>query len=399
MKTIIILKFQRQGILMSIAAVWCLFVSLARPLEAKESETALDVFRHIIGLRQIEDSLIESMEARYTYSRIPQHTTGDTEPGPYTKNVNFGRMGEKFYSSETQRNLDTSEVTTRGVAFDGRFARSRDSLAWPNIMMIGQSDEARRVSPRPPQLIEPHSMQEMYDAVAKKDLEIMSAEDVVVDGEHCIKIAFNILRTDVPGGRAEFYYTRERGYWPILFKRYATDGRLLSEVTNVKLLKLTVGGNEIFYPSQGVWRVYGDKNATVTQSLTLDEDSVKINEPIPDSKFTMTLKPDEMLYDRELGIQLVDPGKQIDLSDAEAGLVGVERHNDRARFVDEPEVSREGADARGTEVLLRPHAVQGLQHGTIGIARAFTLFALAITAAIAIIAFRKKITAREHRGQ
>jgi len=267
-------------------------------------------------IRQTTLNEVTSQEVTFDYSVKAE----GREPSDMSSQVSYGREGIKEYSVMMGTNNVLDEAIWMESTYDGKQSFMRHSLLGKELFVNS--------SPFPPRCPTPSkqivaSSQRAQEHLDKKIAKLASIQSTVVDGTECAHVVMQINHTNFAGihkGTWEFWYDAERQYWPIKsierdqseYKPRSTSLKgslrtVVRQMGDVKLQKIVVGGYEHYYPAQGTLRAYNGTNVFSHRSFAIDGKSLRINNDIPESKFVLVRRENEIVYDVDRGISLNDP--------------------------------------------------------------------------------------------
>lgn len=307
-------------------AIGCFVLSTCLSTQAYAEDPAAEArWRDILALREAEDELIISTQYDYT-TRVRHGTVQD----PVRETIyrsRFAKQDQKLYfDGQTEHlsinmesfsvgeglSLDVSDPDLLRInyAYDGTSLRIRRAGA---IARSRRLDHARPASPLPHDALRLYSIDRMREFVDGPRFEVTAAESTTFRGDTVTKITFGMT-----GGNTwlEVWYDTARGAYPVEAKSYTQDGTLVGVVRDVKLQEIEVDGNTIYYPVAGILERF-DQHTGESMYLAeteVSENSLRVNEPVPDEIFTLERSPHEMLYDMDLEMVVINPANEIDLS-------------------------------------------------------------------------------------
>jgi len=228
------------------------------------------------------------------------------------KEGSIGFMGERLYNSERINGGKITSFVRNGMKMKFRFPERSNSN------YVAQSCRPGRLQQLTPLPWEAANGGFTEELLAGK-MNIISVEELLNKKGRQIKITASKTFTDPEGNELELqiqaYYSQQYGFMFSHGESYISNKLVSkSEITGYK--KLSVEGNVIYIPVgfKGFVK-YIDGNIRTVQSYRLDCNSIRINQPIPDSKFEIKLGKDDVLYDVDLDTTVVAPYETKAFSD------------------------------------------------------------------------------------
>jgi hypothetical protein len=244
----------------------------------------------------------------------------ESKPLIITKHVESGRVGQspdKYYF-QSDATFPTATVKYQ-VAFDGQLAENSSSFQ-PD--MISEGHNTRDYQPGNPEpaaildVLEPGTLQQM---VGNGEL-LCTAGNLVRNGlDAHVRLEFvSTGKNNIQGYKTEVAYDAQRDFLTTSFKNTDPNGRILVESSDIQLATFAANGNTFFYPVSGVLKQYAPTGALAqTSSLNMDvKTGLAINGAIDPSKFRLATRAGEKVWNSDLKLAVVDPGKQLDLDRA-----------------------------------------------------------------------------------
>jgi hypothetical protein len=131
----------------------------------------------------------------------------------------------------------------------------------------------------------------------------VAAREVDWDGNACIRVQFQALAYE---GTLTIHHARDFGYWPVHVELIKGDGTVVYELSDVRFGVMERDGNRLYFPVRYVQRSYPQGKGNRLE-FQVREGSLRINEPIPHTKFRLEQWPNEKLGD--LDANTVTPAK------------------------------------------------------------------------------------------
>ncbi len=293
-----------------------LFLAAIVPVLAQGQpiEDSMGEFNRIRRIRDLRAQDVKTFQAQFhretgTYSDGNRQVTR-------SKDIRFGTKGAKsYYSSSIQQGSETGKSQ---ITFDGDAVRSYISTQ-DKMITVSRSEEAKRKrfgAPSPHDTVfMGHTMNRLFDQIQKGDIKLLAAERVIVNESDTVKFTFQLPAGFKLEARLELWLDTERGFWPIKGTIVNDDtGQIVTRMSNVELGKFDVEGNIYYYPIEIM--IEGHRPGRELGQFTsyrIEEESVRINEDIPDSYFVLQARPDQVIYDVDLALVIQDPAKGFNL--------------------------------------------------------------------------------------
>jgi hypothetical protein len=228
------------------------------------------------------------------------------------RHVRYARDGEMYYHASRVINHDGKFGIMSEVAWDGQRAANRHSFG---LMNYGSSPENALTSSQTPDDIVGHFAERELGLVDDPEnrCEFLGASETEYEGRPVVELRYKrVLDQDTVITR----HGQDVGYWPVYQLRTDPGGGTIYELKDVKYARFESEGNELFYPVYAYRGAYGGtRYPQITKengnhmTLVVDEKTLKINEPVPLSRFMITPWPSERVHeiDTDRWIERADP--------------------------------------------------------------------------------------------
>jgi hypothetical protein len=213
--------------------------------------------------------------------------------------VRYARDGEMYYHGSRVINYDGRFGIMSEVAWDGQRSANRHSFG---LMNFASSPESALTSNQTPDDSVGHFAERALGLVDDPEnrCEFLGASETEYEGRPVVELRYKrVLDQDTVIIR----HGKDVGYWPVHLLRNAPGGGTFCEMKDVKYARFESQGNVLFYPVYAYRGVYfgarypKGKYADNHLTLVVDEKTLKVNEPIPLSRFTITPWPSEQVHD------------------------------------------------------------------------------------------------------
>jgi hypothetical protein len=213
------------------------------------------------------------------------------------RHVRYARDGEMYYHGSRVTNYDGTFGFVVEVAWDAQ--RSACRPAYGRLNYGSHPDKARPANPTPDDTIS-YFAERALGLVDDPEnrCEFLDASETEYEGHPVVELRYRrVLDQNTVINR----HGKDVGYWPVYELRTDPGGATTYELKDLKYARIESQGNELFYPVHASMAAYGGTrypDATGNHmTLAVDERTLKINQPIPLSRFMITPWPSERIYD------------------------------------------------------------------------------------------------------
>jgi hypothetical protein len=205
--------------------------------------------------------------------------------------------GKRYYQAAIIHGPGGGLAMPMEVAWDGKRVYDRARLFY--MAQSSNPERARHICPRPDESVDSFVEQAIGTRPhAHVSYEFRSAREVEHSGKRCIELVFDAPWMD---GVLTVYHARDFGYWPVGARAVKRDGTVTYELSDVEFAEYMSEGNRLFFPVCLTQKTGPGGPQFNTIVFQVDRKSLKINEPIPDSKFVLAPWPNEMVGDLDTG--------------------------------------------------------------------------------------------------
>ena len=262
---------------------------------------------------------IESFEAKYLMERVePQVPLADpSEINQDNSNriLKAGSIGveeDKLYNNESINDGKLGKFTRNGV-----LARMRPADIDNYVAQSGTPGGLKEFTPTPWDVLDGGLT---YNMLESETYEVIGVEEVSREGENQVKVVVTkTVEALKVGGKAklrlEVFYSPHHDYMPVYLESYLL-GKPFGRAEVKKYERIEVDGNLIYIPVtvEGIIRNKKGELQAV-RKYSVDTNSIRLNEDIPDEKFNILVTNKDTLYDLDLSVTVSAPHGSIDFTD------------------------------------------------------------------------------------
>jgi hypothetical protein len=207
-----------------------------------------------------------------------------------------------YYHGSRVINPDGRFGIVHEAAWDGQRAANRHSFG---MMNYGSSpDRAPTANPTADEIVS-YFAERALGLVDDPEnrCEFLGASETAYEGHPVVELRYRrVMDQNTVINR----HGRDVGYWPVYELRTDPGGATTYELKDLKYARVESHGNVLFYPVYAFRGAYPgtrypkEKYPDLVDNLmtlVVDEKTLKINQPIPVSRFTITPWPSERVYD------------------------------------------------------------------------------------------------------
>jgi hypothetical protein len=134
---------------------------------------------------------------------------------------------------------------------------------------------------------------------------IASVEVKEIDGRSIVVVKLNQRLATDPEGRydntLEMHFSAQEGFAPVRMLSTFGKSTLVIDTKVTKILTYDVGGTTLYLPGQLTETRHQAKELVEAFNYTVSEKSVRINPRLPDDLFAVSIRPGDILVDKEAG--------------------------------------------------------------------------------------------------
>lgn len=270
---------------------------------ALDSADPRDVLQYMHDLRQAHNLRIRTLEVRYrfkefrNYEPVPEHVRPNMTDIPLRfeleKQGEFGQSAQKWYSSEAPVAAEQRPGTLRRFqsAFDGTRYYERTIDEAPRFASITEPGRIRPGTPDPRDVAEWTPPSEFVKRLGN-EITVSEPARTHRNGHNCIELRVTLLGE--PYAQMTALYDADRLLVPVACETQRVDGSRIRQ-HSIDYVELTVDGEQVFFPVHVESTNYYYGQVIAHHELHVDPNSIRINQPIPDSRFIIAPEPGDLI--------------------------------------------------------------------------------------------------------
>lgn len=299
-----------------------IFCSLLATPKAESSTPDKELLDLVVEANRANQLLLQSFDCKYYTSSstvdINKHTVS-----VISKKGRYAFKGRKVYSKEV---IDSDSNEYLHYVHNGAQRRIAFGSSPRTIAMESASSDKSNLKPG---TADPWTVagKTVIEELASASTKMLSADEVLLNGEKCIKI--DIIRyLPLPDGTSSpfpmsVWFNTNNGY---TLKKYeyawegkpgvkGWDGKLVGNGEVKKVLQFDCYGSPVYVPVEFYSYDLGPDGSSRTMEYKIEPDSIRINPDIPDALFVIEIRPDDQVVNLDLGLELQGPGGRNMLAD------------------------------------------------------------------------------------
>jgi hypothetical protein len=223
------------------------------------------------------------------------------------RDCRYARSNDRLYHASIIRLPDGGLSMPMEIAWNGQRTFDRARL---NYLAITRDEaRARSTCPTPESAIDKYLEQAIgIKPLPNRQYHLLGSSSVTHDGFECVELRFDAMFCD---GELICRHAKDRGYWPVYVRLTSAGGDVVYEMSDVEFAAVESEGNHLYFPIRLTQQVY--PGATPPKKATfqfeVDRSTLKVNQPIPASRFVLKPWPSERVGD--LDTRQIAPARDL----------------------------------------------------------------------------------------
>lgn len=225
--------------------------------------------------------------------------------------VNYGQSQAKYYQRTAIKWLDVhgnmigKAPCNDVVADNGKQNMERNDLMPGFILIKASGGESVRGALTPMTVLNPMGPDWIDERQRKGVARLDSIRPDTLDGKNVLVVRCTLPKS---GHTIVLFLSPEQGWLPVKSQAFASTGALENESLITEIASINAADRQIVhYPVGGTMRTIVKGVDAVRQVISVSRETVRVNSPIPDTRFELFPKPGEILSDVDRKLRLPNP--------------------------------------------------------------------------------------------